>query len=481
MKKVYFRTDASMAIGYGHFIRTLALADMLKGHFDCTFYTVNPTFYQKEEMAKVCRFISLGADSHFPFFLSCLNGDEIVVLDNYFFSTDYQKSIKAKGCSLVCIDDMHDKHYVADIVINHGISTPEKFLVENHTQLCLGYDWALLRYPFLKNKERKRCSDLGLNIVICFGASDFYDLTGNFVSSLVSEERVNHITAIVGDKYNLGFGILSPKVEYLHNLSAEDIADVFRSSDLAFLSTSTICLEALACGVSVAGGYYVNNQLEVYNEYVSKGMIYPLGDLLTFEYTDSLLKDILYRQSGNNRLNSFAGIPHKYNLLFHNLFSLQDYQVDDFLFKDYRNLDKGEICEILKIRNDDSVRCWMDNYNIISIDDHLNFMGRLRFSCRKIYFGVFHDVDLVGSVNIEFDELMQTVERGIFISSQNLHKKVGSRIEKALEQILLQLNVSVITAKVLKENSRSLGFHLKNGYVLESSDDKFVYLVKRIV
>ena len=46
MQKIYLRADASAAIGYGHFIRTLALADMLKDDFDCTFFTCHPTSYQ---------------------------------------------------------------------------------------------------------------------------------------------------------------------------------------------------------------------------------------------------------------------------------------------------------------------------------------------------------------------------------------------------------------------------------------------------
>lgn len=46
MQKIYFRADASATIGYGHFIRTLALADMLKDDFDCTFFTCHPTSYQ---------------------------------------------------------------------------------------------------------------------------------------------------------------------------------------------------------------------------------------------------------------------------------------------------------------------------------------------------------------------------------------------------------------------------------------------------
>ena len=57
MQKIYFRADASATIGYGHFIRTLALADMLKDDFDCTFFTCHPTSYQVSEMEKVCPFI----------------------------------------------------------------------------------------------------------------------------------------------------------------------------------------------------------------------------------------------------------------------------------------------------------------------------------------------------------------------------------------------------------------------------------------
>lgn len=84
MRKVYFRADAGVAIGYGHFIRSLALADMLKDDFNCIFFTCHPTAYQVSEMEKVCSFITLQEETHYGKFLSYLQGDEIVVLDNYF-------------------------------------------------------------------------------------------------------------------------------------------------------------------------------------------------------------------------------------------------------------------------------------------------------------------------------------------------------------------------------------------------------------
>jgi UDP-2,4-diacetamido-2,4,6-trideoxy-beta-L-altropyranose hydrolase len=143
-RKIIFRADGGPTIGMGHFIRTLALAEMLNDDFYCIYATQSPSEYQTNEIEKVCHErIDLPADeTHFNVFLNLLKGNEIVVLDNYYFTTEYQKAIKAKGCKLVCIDDMQDKHYVADLVINHaeGINR-NSFSIESYTRLLLGYKY----------------------------------------------------------------------------------------------------------------------------------------------------------------------------------------------------------------------------------------------------------------------------------------------------------------------------------------------------
>ena len=92
-KKICFRADAGVQTGYGHFIRTLALADMLKDDFDCVFYTVDPSPYQLQELQKVCPCVTLKAETRLEDFLDCLEGTETVVLDNYFYTSDYQQAI----------------------------------------------------------------------------------------------------------------------------------------------------------------------------------------------------------------------------------------------------------------------------------------------------------------------------------------------------------------------------------------------------
>lgn len=479
MKKIYFRADAGAAIGYGHFIRTLALADMLKADFSCTFFTCHPTAYQIGEMEKVCPYVALQEETHFDDFLSRLHGDEIVVLDNYFFTTDYQRAIKDKGCRLVCVDDMHDKHYVADVVINHGVTDEKLFSAEPYTQLCLGYDWVLLRSPFLHLLQTRQRKNRKIEkAVICFGGSDKNNLTERFVSVLQREAAVKQIIAIVGDKHQaVNSSHFHSKVSYLHNLSASEMADVFNRADIAFLSASTVCLEALSRQIPVAAGYYVDNQREMYAEYVIHNLIYPLGNLLELDFEKLEFSSIKERIKVLDTMLNPSLVPLRYRNLFQNLFVPIKIEQNGLKLIDYRLLDEEQHLSIWKARNEESIRLQMAHTEPILWESHLNFVNNLSSQYRKVYMAAYRDGELVGSVNIEYESVVQ-VERGIFILPEFWGKGDSVLIEKALFEYLQEQHVSSVSAKVLKTNSRSLHFHLKLGYRQISNDDKYDYLIK---
>ena len=278
MRKIYFRADAGAEIGYGHFVRTLALADMLKDKFECVFVTQNPTEYQKNEMAKVCPWVAVPAtEEKFPAFLEMLKGDEIVVLDNYFYDTEYQRAIKNKGCRLVCIDDMHDKHYVADVVINHSLSEKKLFDIEPYTKLCLGLEWALLRKPFLDDVYINH-SHRENNIVISVGGADPYNLNGKIIESISGKIDYDKLFVISGVATELSH-VKVQGMEVYRNLSASEIVQLFSRAKFGIFSASTICIEALATGLPVYVGYYVDNQEEFYHALVAGHYACGLGDL----------------------------------------------------------------------------------------------------------------------------------------------------------------------------------------------------------
>ena len=319
---MYFRADADDTIGYGHWVRSLALADMLKEDFECIFCTQSPTDYQKKEMSRVCRYLELPSDDRkFSFFLELLDGDEIVVLDNFFFTTDYQRLIKTKGCKLVCLGT-NDKHYVADLIISQSSGDTGVFSVESYTDFCIGLEWALLRAAFLNNTNKWKKVDIPRHLVVCFGGSDFYNLTGRVVKILCNIPFVEKVDVIVGDAYKSDIEIDDRVNVVLHrNLNADEMVTVFEQNDVAILSASSVCVEAMACRIPVLAGYYVDNQIGFYNVMISANYIEGLGNLLTDDLSGKLLYGLKNIQSWslNTPFPDLLGIISRYIQKFNEL------------------------------------------------------------------------------------------------------------------------------------------------------------------
>ena len=280
-RKIFFRADAGPEIGYGHFIRSLALADMLKQDFDCTMFTQTPTDYQLREAEPICPVVALPADnSKFDIFLEQLQGDEKVVLDNYFFTTEYQKSIKEKGCKLVCLDGMVTKHYVADVVLNQSLDLQRlDFSVEPYTKLLLGLEYVLLRKPFYSAGERRgNRKTEKKTVVIGFGGADPFNLLKEYVSLLNGLPEVEKIIAIAP---NRELGLRVKKLELKHQVTADELVKIYLDADFGILPSSTMLKEAIACHLPVISGYFVDNQIQTYESYKRHNLIYGIGDFRT--------------------------------------------------------------------------------------------------------------------------------------------------------------------------------------------------------
>lgn len=282
-KKVYLKADASSEIGYGHFIRTLALADMLKDDFDCTFFTSDPNEYQKGEVAKVCNLHPLTFASAQDDFLQLLSGDEIVVLDNYYYTSEYQKAIKDKGCKLVCIDDIHDKHYYADIVINHAPgSDAGDYSCEEYTHLLLGPSYLLLRKSFFDiiDKGKEPAEDCTF---ICFGGSDENNLTLR-ACQIIRGFDTRKIIAVVGGGYifheELAIYAEGNDIEIHRSVNAETMASLMKSSTLAIVPSSCTFLEACCSRIPIITGYDVDNQIYIAASCERLGLGYNCGNLM---------------------------------------------------------------------------------------------------------------------------------------------------------------------------------------------------------
>ena len=261
---------------------------MLKDDFECMFATrfLNP-FIENEISGSGGKVVKLNEkkDNHFLEFLDFIKSNDIVVLDNYFFDTKYQKKIKEKGCKLICLDDMHDKHYVADAVINHapGLS-PNQFSIENYTKLYLGLNYSLLREDFLNVKPRKR--DSLKRVLLCMGGADKFDITSKLIQHLQKYKYIEDVDVIIGSSYQHEERLkktikkYNQKINLFSNLSSKEMVRQMQKCDCAILPASTICFEALATGIPFFVGYTVDNQKELYHTLTSLYGIPGLGNLI---------------------------------------------------------------------------------------------------------------------------------------------------------------------------------------------------------
>jgi UDP-2,4-diacetamido-2,4,6-trideoxy-beta-L-altropyranose hydrolase len=298
-RTILFRADGNPTIGMGHFTRTLALAEMLKDNFRCVFATQVPTDQQRMEMERVCfDCVDLPSDnSHFDVFLRILKGDEVVVLDNYYFHTDYQQSIKDKGCTLVCIDDMHNQLFMADLIINHapGI-TPSDYDAQPYTRFALGLGYALLRPLFLEQTQIDRAINKLDTILICFGGADPTHLTEKALKTITTLKQFSQILVITGAAYQPTSELSTlitqdTRIDHRHSLNEHQMLEAMLEADLAIVPSSSILLELMTVGVGILMGYYVENQRDLSNNFGALQIAFNLGDL-RIDFEEKLLEQL---------------------------------------------------------------------------------------------------------------------------------------------------------------------------------------------
>src|SRR5690606_7221621 len=199
-RKLFFRTDGNTEIGLGHLIRSSALAEMLSSDFEITFYCISIPEKISDDLCT--KGFSVKNIEYNDEFIDILTGQEIIVLDHYSLNSDFQKKIKLKGNKLICIDDVFDKEFYADLIINHAPNISKAmYKAQPFTKFALGLDYVLLRSPFLQAAKKTKLPKKENSVFICFGGSDIHNLTQRTLNVILNINRFNDINVVIGPSY----------------------------------------------------------------------------------------------------------------------------------------------------------------------------------------------------------------------------------------------------------------------------------------
>lgn len=115
------------------------------------------------------------------------------------------------------------------------------------------------------------------------GGSDKNNLTLKVLEVIDKIPKITTVYIVLGDSYKYLSSLnkfKNPKYQIFQNINAEKMSYLMKSSDIGITSSSTVLYEMLMLRMKVFCGYYVDNQKRVYDEFLRKKLILPLGNLL---------------------------------------------------------------------------------------------------------------------------------------------------------------------------------------------------------
>lgn len=400
--KIYFRADGNAQMGLGHVFRSLALAEMLGGSFDCHFVIRNPLLILKTQILAVCNSIIELPETHdftteTTYLLSIINKNEIIVLDGYHFVTDYQKAFKNEGVKVVCLDDIYAYHFVVDAVINHagGIAKTD-YLAENSTKFYLGLQYALLRKPFrgiAKNKVEKPD-----NLFICLGGADPKNDTLAILKKVEKTGENNTCYLVVGGAYLHQKSLekflekTTLKVELLSNLSADDMVFYMNQCARAITPPSTVSYEYLSTGGLLFLKVIADNQTDI-NRYFLEANLALSFDKDFGNYSQNDIEKFLKKQS-----NLFDGNQQK---RFLNIF------YDLVITTRLANLDDCEL--YFDWTNDPLTRQQSFNSEPIVFEQHEAWFHRRLADENSILYVINFNDEPMGQIRFQIDNNTATI------------------------------------------------------------------------
>jgi UDP-2,4-diacetamido-2,4,6-trideoxy-beta-L-altropyranose hydrolase len=290
------RADATTAIGTGHVMRCLAIAQEWKRRGG------RVVFVTHCEIDSILRRIEhavgppVRLESHHPSpsdlesTLAVLGPDvAALVLDGYHFDAEYEAAVRLAGTFVMTVDDEGERPtFEADMVLNQNIEAPDlQYNVPEGGIRLLGTRYALLRSEFSEFVRRERFYPFqARNVLVTIGGADpdNHTLAVLRVLDIVHgavKERID-VTVVVGganpNRVELEAEIA--RARYAATL-AVDVSDMPRrmaEADVVISAAGTSIWELCYMGVPSLVMAVADNQIGLARGAAAAGAVVSLGD-----------------------------------------------------------------------------------------------------------------------------------------------------------------------------------------------------------
>lgn len=316
---IVLRADGSPSIGLGHVYRLLALCEILNEKFEVVFATRSRYESILEEVVRYGARVVVIPETLSPreeteFLSTQLDGTQVVVLDGYNFDTAYQQAVKPYTRALVCIDDIYQYHFVADAIVNHSAGiTADLYSAESFSKFYLGFDFVVLRKPFLDLAKSHKDFTTSNHVFISLGGADKNNDVVNVLKICMEKEPSSTFHVVLGSAYSHWAEFhrwlqgTTQRVQVYNNIGAEHMAALMSTCSRGICSPSTVCLEYLCTGGELFLYQIAENQSGPYKSFVSNNIAKPI-EMFGHSSGDQTLRKFIDGRSGERFIKIFSNL-----------------------------------------------------------------------------------------------------------------------------------------------------------------------------
>lgn len=257
--RLWLRADGSAAMGLGHVMRLLALAERARDQ------DINPCFVvggsQVARDIVVGRgFAAVAAVDGSRSWLDEIGRDDLVIFDGYQFELDLLRAAGRRASRVAAVDDFEDGDFPVDVLLNQNPVPAPKYTVNPDGVVLIGPRYALVRQEFLEYR-RDRSSDPAGTLLITMGGSDVAGLARVALQHPTWPAYFERMLVVVGPAADLPAEDLPSKAEVVR--SPADVAGTFAAGDAAISAAGSTTWELLAMGLPTALVQVVDNQRHI--------------------------------------------------------------------------------------------------------------------------------------------------------------------------------------------------------------------------
>jgi len=328
---VVIRVDASAAIGTGHVMRCLTLANALRARGSTV------TFICREHEGHLCNHVhasgfaicglpapeqtasASGRDDYAVWLgvpqnvdagqtLACFHQDDTpadwLVVDHYGLDAVWENRVRNLALNTLVIDDIANRPHVCKMLLDQNLnwSPQERYqsLVPRDCRLLLGPQYALLREEFanMANGLRARSGHIG-RILIFFGGTDPSGETLKACRAVAAQIPNNVIVDVIAGASNPRrddiASLCRTDARFHYHYRVANMAELIHAADLAIGAGGTSTWERTFLALPTVTVAVAENQLDGSEALAAQGAIRYLGtrDTVTEEQIGATLRELL--------------------------------------------------------------------------------------------------------------------------------------------------------------------------------------------